>query len=93
MDVEGSEYRLLPYLTITGPFNDESDSAIICQFIAELHGYLPQYNYTELMFQDMFLYFLSASPYAPIKASKPYEHNYIVFMNVEEDYCLKLFYS
>lgn len=93
MDVEGSEYRLLPYMTWAGAFSEESDSATVCQIVAEIHGSLAKFNYTELTFQDFFLYFLSTSSFAPLRGSMPYDGHYIVFMNYEDKDCLKLFYS
>lgn len=92
MDIEGSEYRLLPYMASTGLFDIESDHATICQISLEFHGPLSFYNHTNVEFEKILVNFLSASPFTPIKALNPGHHHRIFFVNAENEYCLNLFY-
>lgn len=92
MDIEGSEYRLMPYMASTGMFREQSDSATICQISAEFHGPLKEYNYTDVTFEKILINFLSGSPFVPLKAYTPGNHHRIFFMNIESDYCMRLFY-
>lgn len=92
MDVEGSEYRLMPYIASTGPFKKDSDSATICQISLEFHGPLSAYSVPEVVFDKILVNFISASPFVPLIALSPGNHHRLFVINGEDEYCLNLFF-
>lgn len=91
IDVEGSEYRLMPYLTKDGKFQSHSLNTVICQITLELHGYLERRGLSDSDFEKILIHFISRSPYVPLSAFKPGNHHRMYLYNVEAEECKGLF--
>lgn len=95
MDAEGSEYRLLPYLSSGGnfysAFDSQNEMVTICQMMIELHGPLKDYEITTQKFEKMFLGFIASSPYVPLRAYSPGNHHRMLVFNAMDPECSRIF--
>lgn len=90
MDVEGAEYRIIPYVT-KGDFEVESGNAVICQISAEFHGPLKDFNISMTEFESMWTKLISDSPYVPLRAYPPGNHHRFNLFNAKNEDCVRMF--
>ncbi|KHN82812.1 Uncharacterized protein C28H8.8 [Toxocara canis] len=90
LDIEGTEYSVLPTLsTQTDMFNET-----FCQINVELHGPLVDYGQTDAAFVRLLNSVMSReSPYVPLWIPQPTMHHRLFLVNWKNLQCVKNFFS
>lgn len=91
LDVEGTEYEILPLLSQGGQLDAAGIS--LCQISAELHGPIDQYGLNMSSWETLVRNFLLKSDFIPLWTPEPYNHHRMFLINWKNPICITKFYS